>query len=326
MIEMKNNNGKKYNRFTPKVSFSDEEIMMGLDNLINTDKNIYEYMGLLLLKLKFKDEDTILFNGYDKRDSSFSCIVNDKEYVGIKFNDKEIIVSNNDREYGYTYIPCEKKELGVDVYLNRYTFKYSDGVLLTRYCSRDSVRYISVVDNRQLEVKINKPLDIKLPLYDNNGRYAKYEIDNEDKLRDYLCNFNKDINLSNFYEYISNNCVDDINKYPLVSLTLSKFDDNYNLIEMDLVSFLYGEIDRFGFIDNKKTIFIHKDGSYLYENYNEEESSKMIVNYNEKDKMYNVSFTIDGNKTTKYRDELSIIDSEVEDVKKLTKSLFTKKR
>ena len=327
MIEIRSNvKTKKYNKSVPSISFKDEDIMMELDNLINTDKNIYEYMGLLLLKLRFKSEDSILFDEYDKVDSSFLCIVNDTNSVRIKFSDKEIIVSNCNREYGYTYVPCDKKELGVDVNLNRSSVKYDDGLLLTRYYSRDCVRYISVVDNNQLEVKVDKPLDLKLPLYDDNGRYAQYKLENEDKLVNYLRQFNGDVKLSSVYEYICNNCIDDMSKYPFVSLTLSLFDNNYNVTKMNVVSFLYGEIDRFGLVDDKRTVFIEKDGSYVYEINNDTETPKLVINYSEKTKMYNISYMVDASKTTKYSNNLLVVDSAIEDVKKLTKSLFTKKR
>ena len=48
MFDLKNNVVRRYDRTIPIVNFDNEQFELELINLIDTDRDIYQYMGLLI--------------------------------------------------------------------------------------------------------------------------------------------------------------------------------------------------------------------------------------------------------------------------------------
>lgn len=268
MFSLKNNVRKKYDRSIPNVCFDSEEFALELMNLIDTDKDIYQYMGLLLLRLGFEPEDNILLCNYDKEYNSFDCILNKKESYRIKFNKvcNEILVSRHNVIYGYECENSSVSEIGMNVTLGNYTYQYADGTVFTRYLSRDKARFVSSVCDYVFELEVFKPDDIKLPLFDENGCYAKYRLENEDILTKYLCSFVVfDNSIIDIYKKLCEVYIDDVSRYPDFSLKMSTPDEDGNLKIIDLIHLKYGELEEIAVTKDERTIFLDKYNNWSFE-------------------------------------------------------------
>ena len=268
MFELKSNIVKKYDRSVPDVNFENDEILWKLVNIINTDRNIYQYIGLLLLRFGFEPEDSVLLCNYNHDDCSFDCVLNKKECYRIKFNFpcSKIIISRHNMIYGYECEPLECSELKMKVSLGSYSYTYEDGMRFTRYLSREKVRFAISICDYVLEFELDKPDDIDLGLFDEYGSYAKYRLDNEEDLTNYLSSlkiFSKSI-VDIYYE-LCEKYIDDVRRYPNFSLKLSTLDSDGNLKLIDLIHLKYGELEKFGMTAYGRTIFLDKDDNWSYE-------------------------------------------------------------
>ena len=268
MLDVKSMTEKKYDRSIPKISFENEGIILELLDLIKNDMSIYQYMGLLLLNLGFETEDNIFLCNYDKNDNSFDCMLNNNERYRIKFNfdNNQIDVTIHNNVYGYECEKIERSELGMRVSLGSYTYEYADGTGFTRYLSRGKAKFVSSVCDYVFELEIFKPDDIVLPLFDENGCYAKYRLDNEDNLTKYLCSFVVfDNSIIDIYKKLCEVYIDDVSRYPDFSLKMSTPDEDGNLKIIDLIHLKYGELEEIAVTKDERTIFLDKYNNWSFE-------------------------------------------------------------
>ena len=212
MVELKRNVTRMRGRGIPGISFENEETKLGIANLYSDKQDIYEYLALILLRFEFEPEDMIFICNYDKEDNSFDC-VRDNEFVCRLYIDKdnnEIIVSNYNEERGYKCIVEEKSELGMIIMLDRYVYMWQDGTVYTRYFSRDYAKFVVEDCEYRLELEIDKPEDIKLRLFDEDGKYAKYRLDNELAVEEYLTGSAMYGDFINVYNVLSLHFLDDV--------------------------------------------------------------------------------------------------------------------
>ena len=268
MLDVKSMTEKKYDRSIPKISFENEGIILELLDLIKNDMSIYQYMGLLLLNLGFETEDNIFLCNYDKNDNSFDCMLNNNERYRIKFNfdNNQIDVTIHNNVYGYECEKIERSELGMRVSLGSYTYEYDDGMKFTRVLSRYKAKFIVSLCGYIMELELEKPDDVILPMYDDKGCYAKYRLENEDILTKYLCSFVVfDNSIIDIYKKLCEVYIDDVSRYPDFSLKMSTPDEDGNLKIIDLIHLKYGELEEIAVTKDERTIFLDKYNNWSFE-------------------------------------------------------------
>ena len=268
MLDVKSMTEKKYDRSIPKISFENEGIILELLDLIKNDMSIYQYMGLLLLNLGFETEDNIFLCNYDKKDNSFDCMLNNNERYRIKFNfdNNQIDVTIHNNVYGYECEKIERSELGMRVSLGSYTYEYDDGMKFTRVLSRYKAKFIVSLCGYIMELELEKPDDVILPMYDDKGCYAKYRLENEDILTKYLCSFVVfDNSIIDIYKKLCEVYIDDVSRYPDFSLKMSTPDEDGNLKIIDLIHLKYGELEEIAVTKDERTIFLDKYNNWSFE-------------------------------------------------------------
>ena len=264
MVDLKSNVTRMRGRGIPGISFENEETKLGIANLYS-DNDIYEYLALILLRFEFEPEDMIFICNYNKEDNSFDC-VRDNVLVCrlcIDKDNNEIIVSKYNEEYGYKCIDEERSELGMIIMLDRYVYMCPDGTVYTRYYSRDYAKFVVEDCGYRLELQVDKPKDIKLDLFDEDGKYAKYRLDNEIHIMEYLMEYAIYQDITNVYKSLSIHYLDDVSIYPNFYLRKYKTGKNEKLV--DLVHLKNGELEKFGMTDFDMTIFLDKDNNWSYE-------------------------------------------------------------
>ena len=265
MFDLKNNSDKVFDMTVPKVKFANIDMMFELSEIFKTDKNIYYYMGLVLLRLGFEAEDSILFCNYNKDSCSFECIANDEIFYKIRIDkeSKEIVVNTLNNEFGYL---CEEQsfsEIGMRISLSRYSINCSDRMIFTRYLSRDNMRFRIETIDFVWELELDKPKDLELPLFEN-GVYVKYKLDNEYELMGYITQLNETMDICDVYQKLSEVYLGDVSKYPKMELKkYKKVNDSLKLT--DIISLRYGQFEQFGRTNYGRTVFLDKDNNWSYE-------------------------------------------------------------
>ena len=296
----KKNSGRSF----PYVNFFDcNDLKLKFIDWFGNDKLINETVGLLVLRLDVlnEEENIIEFCCYNKEDNSFKCIINDKDIYMIKINNlddkdknKEIVVINNDIECTYKCEEVNNIELGMKVILSSYKRDYLGGLVkLEHYLSRDYVIYDLDYMDYHLKFKVLRPDNVKLSMFDDNGRYARYVLDNEEELINYLVNEGFKIDLVDIFKLVCEISLgNDISSYPEIYLEMS-YGKEKNIL--DLIHLKYGELERVGLtnVDKGYSLFFNKDNSWEYKNFSNEllVMFSMIVNGNNIN--YNVSVNND---------------------------------
>lgn len=330
---------KSSGRGLPYVNFNDcNELELKLIDWLGNDKLINESMGLLVLRLHIlhEEENLIEFCNYNKEDNSFKCIINEKDIYDIKINNlndkyknKEIVVSRDDTEYTYLCEPVMNIELGMRITLSSYKKNCLYGLVkLTHYLSRDYVILDIDYMGYNLRLKVLKPKDLILPMFDSNGRYSKYRLESEEELISYLINLMPPFSLVDIYEVLREISLgNDIGIYPEVYLEISKNNKDNEKKITDLIHLRNGEIEKFGLtrVDTSKTLFLNKDGSWEYQCLDEECLVDFSMNVNGSKINYNVCIDedMDIDVSRKFiRDNIESARCEIENVKVLSRKLF----
>ena len=226
-------------------------------------------------------------------------------------------------EYGYKCIEQENSELGMIIVLDRYVFNYKDGMSFFRYFSRDMAKFVVQFDDYKLEFEVDRPDDIQLGLFDENGKRSKYLLDNEGEIIEYLTEYAIDEDIVVIYKKISERYLSDVSRFP--NLYLRKY---YNDKLIDLVHLKNGKLEKFGITNYSMTVFLDKDNNWSYD------ASKcdtipvdLIVSSNEGKVSCSFSFDEKDTNIKKYIDnqfdsEIDTAFEEVKDVKKLVRTMF----
>lgn len=265
MFDLKNNSVKRFDMTIPSVNFENENIILELGQLCNTDKNMYYYMGLVLLRLGFDPEDSVLLSNYDKENYSFDCVVNDECCYKIRIDksSSEIVMNTLNSEFGYV---CEEQsfsEIGMRISLGRYSINYPNGVKFTRYLSRQDMKFKVELSGCILELELSRPKGLELPLF-IDGIYAKYKLDNEEDLVEYITGLDTNISLVDIYKKLYESYIGDISKYPRFMLRKSK-KINGELKATDLILLKDGKLEQIGVTHYDRTVFLDKDDNWSYE-------------------------------------------------------------
>lgn len=333
MLEFRSNNYIENCKSIPRVIFDTLGFEMAMKGIFGNDKDINQYLGLVLLRLGFKAEDNIFLCNYNKDEVSFDCVANGNDTGRIKFrnmsvynDDREIVLSKDDIEVGYECVMNPVSEIGMNVSLARYRRKYSNGLVYTRYLSRENVRYQIIFGDYILDLKIVKPIDIVLPLYEN-GRYAKYRLGNENEIESYLVNLSFPTSIVDVYKEICELLGNNMGIYPEFRLCLSRKDDAGEIKLTDMIDLKDGNLEKFGMSDGVRTIFVDKDDNWSYEVNGEEPVLKKLTIKSISDEIVCDFHLSSGYEICAYvnyfiENEANVANKEVENIRKLTRKMF----
>lgn len=292
-----------YSRTIPNIIFGSHDLEMFMMDFMmkNYDRNksVIEYLGLVMLRLGFEPEDKIRLCNFDRnnRDQYFKCIVNDKEFYEIRFENVDdrnlntrISLVDYNEETTYECIPLSVSEIGTRIVLVSKSIMFADGVVYTRKFDGDKASFEVMFDDYKLNLEINKPKNLNLPVYDNEGKYSRYSLDNEDMLRSYLVDFFSILSKGDVVSVYKKICEislgNDVGIYPYLSLSFSFCDKVTDLIELS-----DGVLNRFGvtLLKMGRTLFLNKDGSWSYVIYDRENLFKIIMNVDDDKTNYDIS-------------------------------------
>ena len=273
MVDLKKCIVGRYTKSVPMVEFDSTDFKLAMINLFDTNIYINEYLGLILLKLGYDAEDKVLLCNYDSKNCSFDCILNGIDIARIKLiniglNDEniEIILSKFNTEFGYECIPSQQNETGMKISLSRYSVKYPEGRKYTRCLSLDSAKFIIEFGEYKLELKLDKPKDVQLPLFDERGNYTKYKLESEEEIFNYFGNLTFPISIVDVYKEISSKFLGDVSKYPKFSLKLSKIDKDGEYKITDFIDLSYGNFEKIGMTTSEGYIIcLDKDDNWRVE-------------------------------------------------------------
>ncbi len=254
----------RFDKTMPRVYFNAIETELSLRGLFGVDKNIYQHLGVIFLGIGFNPEDSVILSNYNTEDMSFDCVLNDEEFYHMRFSKDlmSIVISNNNYIYEYECIPLSYSELSKRVSLLNWSLMYSDGMIFSRYLSMDNIKFVIEIDSYCLEIILDKPKDLQLRLFDDNGCHNKYRLDNEEELMNYLISL-KDSNKSivDIYKdlilYLG-----DVSIYPEFILRIK---DKYNNKITNLIHLRDGNLEEFGITNDSARVFLDKNDNWCVE-------------------------------------------------------------
>ena len=168
-------------------------------------------------------------------------------------------------EVGYECIPSNVSEIGMKISYSWYSVGDIDTIKFTRVFSSERAKYIVQVKDNILELEVCKPDDIQLPLYDENGKYSKYKVENEDELIHYLYSSVFSMSIDEIYKKLCELSLGDVSKYPMMTLKKSIVQDDGQLKITDLIELSNGELEKFGMTNIGMTVFVDKEDNWLFE-------------------------------------------------------------
>lgn len=281
---------KNIDRTIPNVSFNEcNDLKLLITDWLGNENTASENLGLLMYKLGIvvDRDDIVQIYNFNNRDCSFRCVVNDMNVYDIRIKNlnvlgfnTEIEISNFNVKKVYECIPMNEIDLGMRVIQKEHSV-YQNGVCYTRGLSRDKALFTVRKKNYVLEFGVSKPNDVVVPLFGDDGRYAKYEVDNELELVKYLNELNFNESIVDIYKKICEISLSDVSKYPRIFVKM--YIDNFKSQKITgLIHLMNGQLEKFGMaIDSAdRIVFIDRDGNWIYEVYNDESYVKMYSDVN----------------------------------------------
>lgn len=330
------------NRFVPKVSFDSKELEAYMFDFVcknmGDSMSVRGYLGLVMIRLGFDVDDKIELCNFnrDKKEDYFLCKVNNMECYDIKFENisdrkrhTKITLVNNNIAITYECFPLKVSELGVRIVPVMECVEYENGSSYIREYSREDVKIKIISGNYRFELEVVKPKELELPLYDRDGLFSRYRLDNEDVLRDILLGYFLKWNVKDIISMYKDICEislgSDMYKYGELYL---KYINNGEIT--DIIHLKKGELENFGMTlpEMGRALFLNKDGSWSY---------KM----NDRNDLFSYSMDVIGDMTNyniMVREGVDIslvsevvqtdsidVKENIENVKKLTKNIFNNK-
>jgi len=293
-VEFRRSSIKNNDRTIPVVIFNDcDDLKFLIRDWLGNEKTVSENMGLLMFKLGILSDsnDIVQIYNFNKSDCSFKCSVNNKDIYNIRFKCLNMIgfntlieVSYLSTKNNYECIPIDGIELGMRVIQKEHSV-YQNGVCYTRSLSRNETVFTIRRKHYVLEFGVSKPNDVIVPLFGDDGYYAKYELDNESELVKYLTELNFTESIVDIYKEICRISLGDVIKYPRVFIKV--YIDNFKSQRItNLIHLENGQLEKFGMsIDGTdRIVFVDKDDNWVYEMYSDDSYVK-------------ISSDVDGNKT-----------------------------
>ena len=296
---------------SPVIMFSNINVEQIVAYWLGVDiEFVYSYLGIILNKIGFRNDDNIYVYGYTK-DSYLLLMVNETDEYKILMSRREI----DDKQYNpVLFYDNECFEEGYECILDKYDRLEIDFKEI-KYNNIEVSRLIEDIDEYEDIVVNNKEYFIEFRISKvGNGLY------NINKIRDYLSNIELPMSILDIYKgiiEISN--IDDISVYSLVDLRV--IDTNYDIVEMMMI--LNGKIADLLINKDGKVISCDNMDNWCYE------SDKALVDFSMNRNGNTTYFNskvrlkddIDENSYDLVNEYLDIAKDEVNNVKKLVKKI-----
>ena len=296
---------------SPVIMFSNINVEQIVAYWLGVDiEFVYSYLGIILNKIGFRNDDNIYVYGYTK-DSYLLLMVNETDEYKILMSRREI----DDKQYNpVLFYDNECFEEGYECILDKYDRLEIDFKEI-KYNNIEVSRLIEDIDEYEDIVVNNKEYFIEFRISKvGNGLY------NINMIRDYLSNIELPMSILDIYKgiiEISN--IDDISVYSLVDLRV--IDTNYDIVEMMMI--LNGKIADLLINKDGKVISCDNMDNWCYE------SDKALVDFSMNRNGNTTYFNskvrlkddIDENSYDLVNEYLDIAKDEVNNVKKLVKKI-----
>lgn len=324
--EEKINNANKKTQI-PKIIFKNRDLEKNIARWLEEKTSVQEGFGKVLSQIGFSSNDTIILDDYNQDDFSFSCstksIPDIKKRISLKYGNyiddfSEITLTSDEVEKNYEYI--YSPDSGLRVRQHHYSKKNTDNGNLCYRCLFPYSYYIIIKNseyNFLVDVEIPDNLK-KSPCVDNDH---PYRLKNEEALEQYLLSLSFPIAIDEVYKKICELSLDPVNLYPRLILKVrKKIDDNKTMIT-DSIIMEQGQISSFIITRNDKTISLNNLEDWTYEAPEISAISKDGLDFFFKVHVENREQL---SKTISPIEEFDKISDEVEQVRKLKKSLIQK--
>lgn len=246
----------------PEIICDDKELLSDIGCWLGIKNRIKEEFGKILLSLGFNVSDEIVLCKYDKKNFSFTYIVNGRNPYkkniisldcGLVTNEPKIAISTGSRKTRelsvYRCFRDKRNRIDNKFILICKDKKLSNGVIYRCiYSSCDVKIEIEYPDNYSLIIGVTK-LDNGMCMDKN------YKLMKEDKLIDYLVNLKMPINMEEFYKNISDICFEFNNILTKVSIFIRNFNENI----LDRMEIQYGELVEMVTIKDGERIVLYGD-------------------------------------------------------------------
>ena len=296
---------------SPVIMFSNINVEQIVAYWLGVDiEFVYSYLGIILNKIGFRNDDNIYVYGYTK-DSYLLLMVNETDEYKILMSRREI----DDKQYNpVLFYDNECFEEGYECILDKYDRLEIDFKEI-KYNNIEVSRLIEDIDEYEDIVVNNKEYFIEFRISKvGNGLY------NINMIRDYLSNIELPMSILDIYKgiiEISN--IDNISVYSLVDLRV--IDTNYDIVEMMMI--LNGKIADLLINKDGKVISCDNMDNWCYE------SDKALVDFSMNRNGNTTYFNskvrlkddIDENSYDLVNEYLDSAKDEVNNVKKLVKKI-----
>ena len=296
---------------SPVIMFSNINVEQIVAYWLGVDiEFVYSYLGIILNKIGFRNDDNIYVYGYTK-DSYLLLMVNETDEYKILMSRREI----DDKQYNpVLFYDNECFEEGYECILDKYDRLEIDFKEI-KYNNIEVSRLIEDIDEYEDIVVNNKEYFIEFRISKvGNGLY------NINKIRDYLSNIELPMSILDIYKgiiEISN--IDNISVYSLVDLRV--IDTNYDIVEMMMI--LNGKIADLLINKDGKVISCDNMDNWCYES--DKASVDFSMNRNGNTTYFNskvrLKDDIDENSYDLVNEYLDSAKDEVNNVKKLVKKI-----
>ena len=275
----------------------------------------------LLTKVGIDSNEICILDKFDKENFSFNCHLkneNKDAKISLRWGDfidflPEFVIELDNRKKVYEYsepyedrdykfqLQCEDdKNVENENSYHRFYSPYSVPITITN-------------DNYKFELNVANEEDLNVDLI---SRYV-FELNNEEKLKEYLLGLSLPIKIDEVYKKICEISLDSIEKYPAFSIKVTQKIDKENSKVTDKIVLKYGKLEEFKITRNGKTIYIDKNNCWRYDN------NKIYASENENG---DINFEAKGMSKEEILklnidEQIKLIDDDIEQVKKLSKTL-----
>lgn len=231
----------------------------------------------------------------------------------------EIIIENEKGFRRYDCIPRSWSKDSKLVELNSFENKTDDDKSYRASC----FIYSYLIEFKYLDYKIL--IDIKKSIDDEE----KITLKNELELEKYLSSLVFPVSIVDLYNNICNICEIDVNRYSSFSVEVRKNDENNKEKITDMISLQNGVVDEFCITKDGKRIYVSHNGDWSYDMIDSE-----LVCFSLESKNKRINCKVSSNSYLEFDDytdslikyDIGVARREVEDTKKLVKSMFSKSR
>lgn len=281
----------------------------------------------ILCKVGFKKDDVINIYETSKRYEYGYSVNNEdrksKNIIKLSYGSMvdfgpEIIVESDRGFRRYDCIPCSWDKDSEGIELNSFDYKIDDN----RSYRGSNFIYTYLIEFKSLEYKIL--IDIKKNIEDEE----KISLKNELEFEKYLTGLTFPISIIDLYNNMCSICELDVDRYSEVFVKVTKSNENNQDKITDMISLKNGVVNEFCITKNDKRIYFSSNGNWSYEMLDNE-----LVNFSMelKDSKINCEFSSNNeSELNDYTDtlikyDIGVARMEVEDTKKLVRSMFPKR-